>query len=72
VDEHDRELVRLVKGTPASFQSPAEMAREIGVSLEEAERRLARLVERGRLKREGDRFVAIDPEIGTAPGREIP
>lgn len=70
---HDRELLRIVKGSPQPELSVAEIARQLGEPEEDTHDRVERLVRAGRLRREGDRLVAVDPSIGDAPpGRQMP
>ena len=70
LDEHDRELLRLVKGTPQPEPSIAELARLIGEDEDRARRRVERLVAEGRLRREGSRLVAVDHALDHAPPDE--
>lgn len=71
--EHDRELLRLVKGTPQPEPSIAELARLIGEQESETRERVQRLIAAGRLRREGDRLIAVDHALDDAsPGEQIP
>lgn len=56
---HERELIQLIEGSPQPEVGLSEMAREIGITQDEAERLVARLERAGRLRRDGDRLVVV-------------
>ncbi|MBB4665177.1 hypothetical protein [Conexibacter arvalis] len=73
LDEHDRELLRLVKGTPQPEPSIAELARLIGEDENRTRERVERLVAGGRMRREGARLIAVDHALDDArPDEQIP
>jgi DNA-binding IclR family transcriptional regulator len=56
--DHEQELIQLIEGSPPEL-SLAEMAREIGITEDEAEQLAARLERAGRLRRDGERLVVV-------------
>ena len=56
--DHEHELIQLIEGSPPEVGLP-EMAREIGISEDEAERLIADLERAGRLRRDGDRLIVV-------------
>jgi DNA-binding IclR family transcriptional regulator len=61
MDEHERELIQLIEGSPSEL-SLAELAREIGISTEEAEGIVERLERQSRLRRDGARLIVVESE----------
>jgi DNA-binding Lrp family transcriptional regulator len=61
MDEHEQKLIQLIEGSPAEL-SLAEFAREIGISVPEAQRIVDRLEREGRLRRDGARLIVVESE----------
>jgi DNA-binding IclR family transcriptional regulator len=59
--------MQLIEGSPQPDVSLSDMARQIGISDEDAERLVARLETAGKLRREGERLIAIGSD-GPGPG----
>ena len=59
VADHELELIRLIEGSPQPQVTLPEMAREIGITEDAAERLVARLERAGRLKRDGGRLIVV-------------
>jgi predicted transcriptional regulator len=71
--EHDREVLRLIKGSPEPQPSAAELARLVGEDERTMRARLERLIAEGRLQRDGTRLIAVDDALDDAePDEEIP
>jgi DNA-binding IclR family transcriptional regulator len=68
--EHVAEMLRLIKGSPQPEVSVPEIGRRMGVSAREAEELAEELVRQGRLLRDGDRLVVVEPAAGAAPPDE--
>jgi D-glycero-D-manno-heptose 1,7-bisphosphate phosphatase len=68
-DDHREELLRLLRGAP---QRPlGSMARELGVTEAEARGLIEELLDKGRVTREGDRLVVVEPAAAPyEPGEE--
>ena len=63
-DEHRDEIVQLVKGSPQPELSIGGLAERTGLSEAETRAHVDALVETGRLRREGDRLIAVEPAAG--------
>jgi predicted ArsR family transcriptional regulator len=68
-DDHRSELLRLLRGAP---QLPAgSMARELGITEAELRGLIEELEEKGRVVREGDRLILVEPAAAPyEPGEE--
>ncbi|HWT24029.1 MAG TPA: hypothetical protein VN213_11035 [Solirubrobacteraceae bacterium] len=64
------ELLRLVKASPQPELGVESMAQRIGIPLEDAEALVDELVGEGRLRRDGDRLLAVEPAASEAPPDE--
>jgi len=62
-DDHRSELLRLLRGAPA--MPPGSLARELGISEAELHGLVEDLLDDGRIVREEDRLVVVEP--GAAP-----
>jgi len=72
-DEHPRELLRLIKGSPQPELSVQSLAERIGIPEGEAEAMIEDLIRQGRLVREGDRLLVVERAASAAdPGQDIP
>jgi DNA-binding Lrp family transcriptional regulator len=60
VADYARELMTLIEGTPDAGLYLDELAREVGISQEEAGRLLEQLEREGRIKWEGDRPIVVE------------
>jgi DNA-binding Lrp family transcriptional regulator len=58
--DHARELLTLIEGTPDAGRALDEIAREIGISNEEAGRLIEQLERDGRLKWDGERPIVVE------------
>jgi DNA-binding IclR family transcriptional regulator len=58
------ELLQLVRGAPQPGVDLDGMADQIGVSRERLEREVDALVRAGRLRRDGERLVVVEPAQG--------
>ncbi|MDP9378072.1 MAG: hypothetical protein M3P40_10980 [Actinomycetota bacterium] len=61
------ELIRLIKGTPQPEVSTQSMAERMGASESETAALIEQLVSEGRLQREGDRLIVVEPAASQAP-----
>ena len=69
--DHRREALRIIKGSPHPDVSLAEIARQLGVSEDEARGLVDALERDGKLVRDGDRLVVVEPSAAPAePGEE--
>jgi DNA-binding IclR family transcriptional regulator len=59
-DEHREEIVELVKGSPQPELSMTGLAERTGLSEADTRRLVDGLVAEGRLRREGDRLIAVE------------
>lgn len=59
--ERRDELLRLLKGAPTPEVSTETAARRIGIAPDEAERLVTELEAEGRLRREGERLIVVEP-----------
>jgi DNA-binding Lrp family transcriptional regulator len=68
-DDHRSELMRLLRGAP---QLPAgSMARELGITEAELHGLIEELEEQGRLRRDGERLILVEPAAAPyEPGEE--
>jgi DNA-binding Lrp family transcriptional regulator len=68
-DEHRSELMRLLRGAPPL--PPGSMARELGITESELQGLIEELEEKGRLRRDGERLILIEPAAAPyEPGEE--
>ncbi len=58
--EHRDEVVQLVKGSPQPELSTTGLAERTGLSEDEMRALVDELVAEGRLRREGDRLIAVE------------
>jgi DNA-binding IclR family transcriptional regulator len=59
-DEHREEIVQLIKGSPQPELSMTGLAERTGLSEADTRRLVDGLVAEGRLRREGDRPIAVE------------
>jgi DNA-binding IclR family transcriptional regulator len=59
-DEHREEIVQLIKGSPQPELSMTGLAERTGLSEADTRRLVDGLVAEGRLRREGDRLIAVE------------
>ena len=72
-DEHPKELLRLIKGSPQPELSLQSLAERIGISEPETQAMIDSLVRQGRLVRDGDRLLVVERAASAAdPGQDIP
>lgn len=67
--DHARELMTLIEGTPDAEIYLDELAREVGISQEEAGRILEQLEREGKLRWEGKRPVIVEEPRARPPIR---
>jgi DNA-binding Lrp family transcriptional regulator len=58
--EHEREMLKLIEGTPDPERHLDEFARQLGLSFDEAGRLIDRLEQQGRIRWEGERPVVVE------------
>ena len=64
------ELLRLLKGSPQPELNVQALAQRTGASIAETESALERLESEGRLRRDGDRLIVVEPAASRAPEDE--
>jgi hypothetical protein len=71
--EHERELLRLIKGSPQPEVGVQGLAERMGCSIPETQALIDELLKTGRLVREGDRIVVAERAASAAePEQEVP
>ena len=73
MDEYRAELLRLVKGSPQPGVGVQGLAERMGLSEAETRALIADLIAEGRLQRDGERLLVVEPAASAArEDTEIP
>jgi DNA-binding IclR family transcriptional regulator len=69
--DHRTEVIRIIEGTPQPEVTVAAIARQVGISEDEVHGILEGLERDGKLTRDGDRLIVVEPAAQPAePGEE--